>query len=50
MSYPNPEEAAALAMAIELGKKTHADVVMATDPDADRSVSRCRMAREAIRS
>ncbi len=36
VSYPNPEEAAALAMAIELGKKTHADVVMATDPDADR--------------
>ncbi|MEN6499167.1 MAG: phospho-sugar mutase [Rectinema sp.] len=36
VSYPNPEEPAALAMAIELGKKTHADVVMATDPDADR--------------
>lgn len=36
VSYPNPEEAAALSMAIELGKKTHADVVMATDPDADR--------------
>ena len=36
VSYPNPEESAALAMAIELGKKTHADVVMATDPDADR--------------
>lgn len=36
VSYPNPEEAAALAMAIELGKKMKADVVMATDPDADR--------------
>jgi len=36
VSYPNPEESAALAMAIELGKKTSADVVMATDPDADR--------------
>lgn len=36
VSYPNPEESAALAMAIDLGKKTKADVVMANDPDADR--------------
>jgi len=36
VSFPNPEEPAALKMAIELGRKTHADVVMATDPDADR--------------
>lgn len=36
VSYPNPEEAAALSMALELGKKEKADVVMATDPDADR--------------
>ncbi|MCX7775637.1 MAG: phospho-sugar mutase [Spirochaetaceae bacterium] len=36
VSYPNPEESAALAMALELGKKEGADVVMATDPDADR--------------
>lgn len=36
VSYPNPEEAAALKMALELGKKEKADVVMATDPDADR--------------
>jgi len=36
VSYPNPEEAAALKMALDLGLKTHADVVMATDPDADR--------------
>jgi phosphoglucomutase len=36
VSYPNPEEAAALDMAIKLGKKVGADVVMATDPDADR--------------
>ena len=33
---PNPEEAPALKMAVELAKKEHADVVMATDPDADR--------------
>lgn len=33
---PNPEEAPALRMALELARKEKADVVMATDPDADR--------------
>lgn len=33
---PNPEEHAALTMAIERAKKIKADIVMATDPDADR--------------
>jgi phosphoglucomutase len=33
---PNPEEPAALSMAIEQAKKTDADIVMASDPDADR--------------
>lgn len=33
---PNPEEASALKMAIELAKKEKADLVMATDPDSDR--------------
>jgi phosphoglucomutase len=36
VAFPNPEEAAALEMAIRLGKQENADVVMATDPDADR--------------
>ncbi|GMO34548.1 MAG: phospho-sugar mutase [Termitinemataceae bacterium] len=36
VAFPNPEEAAAMKMAIELGIKEKADVVMATDPDADR--------------
>jgi phosphoglucomutase len=36
VSFPNPEEAAALKMALELGAMVKADVVMATDPDADR--------------
>jgi phosphoglucomutase len=36
VAFPNPEEAAALDMAVKLGKKEKADVVMATDPDADR--------------
>jgi len=34
--YPNPEEHEALSMAIEKAKKLDADLVMATDPDADR--------------
>lgn len=33
---PNPEETAALAMAIKKAEETNADLVMATDPDADR--------------
>ncbi len=33
---PNPEEASALKMALELAQKIDADIVMATDPDADR--------------
>lgn len=36
VKFPNPEEAAALKMALELGVKVKADVVMAADPDADR--------------
>jgi phosphoglucomutase len=33
---PNPEEPEALSMAIEKAKKNNANLVMATDPDADR--------------
>ncbi len=33
---PNPEEPSALKLAIELADKHNADIVMATDPDADR--------------
>jgi len=33
---PNPEEGAALAMAIEQANATNADLVMGCDPDADR--------------
>ncbi len=33
---PNPEETAALSMAIEKAKKLQADIVMGTDPDGDR--------------
>ena len=33
---PNPEEPAAFEMAIELGNRVEADLLIATDPDADR--------------
>ncbi len=36
LKSPNPEEASALQMAIEKAKECGADLVMATDPDADR--------------
>jgi len=34
--YPNPEEAEALSMGVALAKKLDADLLMGTDPDADR--------------
>ncbi|GGA65177.1 phospho-sugar mutase [Ornithinibacillus halotolerans] len=33
---PNPEEHAAFELAIEYGKKSNADILLGTDPDADR--------------
>ena len=36
VSYPNPEDAKAFELALALGKKIDADVILATDPDADR--------------
>lgn len=36
VSYPNPEEPAAFKLAMELGEKVSADLLLATDPDADR--------------
>lgn len=33
---PNPEERDAMKMALELASRTNADIVLATDPDADR--------------
>ena len=35
-TYPNPEEAAALSLAVEKAKREGADLVLATDPDSDR--------------
>ncbi|KGR80603.1 phospho-sugar mutase [Ureibacillus manganicus] len=36
VSYPNPEEKAAFEMAIEVGGRVGAELLLATDPDADR--------------
>ncbi|MFK7924475.1 MAG: phospho-sugar mutase [Bacteroidia bacterium] len=34
--YPNPEEAEAMSMALNMAKEMDADLVMGTDPDSDR--------------
>ena len=36
VSYPNPEAAEAFELALKLAKEVDADLVLATDPDADR--------------
>lgn len=36
LEYPNPEDPKAFTLALELAKKVGADIVLATDPDADR--------------
>lgn len=36
LDYPNPEDAKAFTLALALAKKVDADIVLATDPDADR--------------
>ncbi|MBZ5963265.1 phospho-sugar mutase [Leuconostoc gasicomitatum] len=41
---PNPEDAAALAMAIDYAKREGADAVVATDPDADRMGAAVKLA------
>ncbi|MDE6209851.1 MAG: phospho-sugar mutase [Lachnospiraceae bacterium] len=36
VAYPNPEDEKAFELAIKLAKEVDADIVLATDPDADR--------------
>ena len=36
MEYPNPEDPNAFTLALKLAKEKNADIVLATDPDADR--------------
>lgn len=36
LDYPNPEDPKAFKLALQLAKEKNADIVLATDPDADR--------------
>ena len=36
LDYPNPEDPKAFTLALKLAKEVQADIVLATDPDADR--------------
>ena len=36
VDYPNPEDPKAFALALKLAKEVNADIILATDPDADR--------------
>lgn len=42
VGYPNPEDPKAFKLAIELGKSVNADLLIATDPDADRTALEVR--------
>lgn len=44
---PNPENSEALTMALDLAKQIDADIVMASDPDADRVGMACKIVRES---
>ena len=36
LEYPNPEDPKAFTLAVKLAKEVNADIILATDPDADR--------------
>lgn len=42
VAYPNPESPKAFELALSLAKKVDADIVLATDPDADRLGVYCK--------
>lgn len=42
VSYPNPEDPKAFELALKLAKEKDADIVLATDPDADRLGVYCK--------
>jgi len=44
VASPNPEDPAGFAMAIELAKEKHADIIIGTDPDSDRIGVLCKTA------
>jgi phosphoglucomutase len=43
VKFPNPEEAGALDLAMELGDKQNRNIVIANDPDADRFAAAQKM-------
>ncbi len=47
--YPNPETEKAFELGIELAKKVDADIVLATDPDADRLGVRIKVSKGVYR-
>lgn len=42
VAYPNPEDEKAWELALKLGKEKDADIILATDPDADRLGVYCK--------
>lgn len=42
VAYPNPEDAKAFELALKLAREKDADIVLATDPDADRLGVYCK--------
>ncbi len=42
VGYPNPEDPKVFTLAIELAKKSGADIIVGTDPDADRVGAVCK--------
>ena len=42
VAYPNPESPKAFELALKLAKEVDADIVLATDPDADRLGVYCK--------
>ncbi len=45
VAYPNPEDPKAFELALKLAKEVDADIVLATDPDADRLGVYCKDAK-----
>lgn len=46
VAFPNPEEKGALDLAIQEARKSHTDIILANDPDADRFSVAQRLARD----
>ena len=49
LDYPNPEDPKAFKLALELAKEKDADIVLATDPDADRLVIKIRIVKPILK-